>query len=82
VNLNLCNNEYGYDNDNNKNNDDDHYYDIALIINARMPGDQIWKTFNDFVRNTIKSVVYLHLLNCLIVMLDARWQRWTRGTRS
>ena len=82
VNLNLSNNEYGYDNVNNKNNDNDHYYDIALKINARMPGDQLWKTFNDSVRNRIKSVVNLHLLNCLIVMLDARWQRWTRGARS
>ena len=54
----------------------------ALIINTLMPGDQIWKTFNDFVRNTIKSVVYLHPLNCLIVMLAARWQWWTGGARS
>lgn len=54
----------------------------ALIIYTLMPSDQIRKTFNDFLRNTIKSLVYLHLLNCLIVMLAARWQRWTRGARS
>ena len=54
----------------------------ALIIYTLMPGDQIRKTFNDFLRNAIKSLVYLHLLNCLIVMLAARWQRWTRGARS
>lgn len=54
----------------------------ALIIYTLMPGDQIRKTFNDFLRNAIKSLSYLHLLNCLIVMLAARWQRWTRGARS